>query len=132
MINYYMEGRIIPYANVLLTYTQKEIISFLTQFKRENEKLLNFEVEGPYVIHGCKPGECFEGIEPDGHHHVGRADAYVCMTVNQTNRDQHFNPFEKNEKIKEGFSKLEDKLKINIIPSVVCARELDLYSPSVV
>ena len=121
--------RSIPKATILLEYAQKEIVSLLEELREKYKKIINFTVEGPYVTRLWTKGECFERTEPDGTYNAGRANARVYIMMGQNIRDEHFSPFK--EKIKEPFSKLEKRLGINIVPIVICKRELDLHEKPV-
>ena len=120
-----VKTRFVPLATSVLSDARSEIISALSQLKKHYGKMLAFKVEGPYVVADYKPGETFERIDPVGGYKIGPPNAYVGICVDQTIQKQHFHPFEKDERIKEAFNKLERKLGIKILPSVMCLRELN-------
>jgi len=121
--------RYVPRADVVLTEINKLVKANIEELQKKYERWTGLTVEGPYVVSlkDYKPGKQFERIEPNGSYFYGLPHVYVGIGVKQTVEDQHFKPFvEKNPKIQETLNKLEEVLKVKIIPSVGSLDELEL------
>jgi hypothetical protein len=126
------KSRYVPRADILLDNERKEIANVLSDLKKTYEKIVGFEIDGPYVIAGYKIGESFERIDPIVGYSVGLPYAHVLLSVDQTIQDQHFKKFENEEGIKKALQELERKLGVSIIVTTDSTKKLDLYTPTII